>query len=182
MVTSVVGQGLRDRARVPNLRGGWDRADARGWRICVPSSGGGWRVAGKTPIGRIGLTPEVGGPLSRPNHVLTDVAMRTAYAWHERDEFRRLVTAYRRCAEDRAIGRMARGLGKAVETIVRLIEEGADDQVMLSAADSLIDKLLDVRNHAELGDELRRLEVRLAAEERRSEIGAVQRSEAGRPA
>ena len=41
-----------------------------GWRV---APGGGWRVKARIGSDRIGLTPEVGGPASRPNHALTDV-------------------------------------------------------------------------------------------------------------
>ena len=52
------------------------------------------------------------------------VLRRTAYAWYKRAEFQRLVAEYRRRAEDRALGRIAKDLDKAVEKIVELIEGG----------------------------------------------------------
>jgi hypothetical protein len=93
------------------------------------------------------------------------VATRTAYAWYRQESFRRLVAEYRRRAEERAIGEMAKGLGKAVAKVVQLIEEGSDDHVKLSAAETLIDKMLQVQGRAELKAEIRRLDERLAAQE-----------------
>ncbi len=107
------------------------------------------------------------------------VATRTGYDWFTRDEFQRLVTAYRRRAEEQAIGRMAKNLGKAVNKVVQLIEEGLDDHVKLAAAEVLIDKLLVVRGHAELEAELRRLDERLEAQEDRRESGAEKPPGAG---
>jgi hypothetical protein len=60
---------------------------------------------------------------------------------------------------------MAKGLGKAVAKVVQLIEEGSDDHVKLSAAETLIDKMLQVQGRAELKAEIRRLDERLAAQE-----------------
>ena len=110
------------------------------------------------------------------------VATRTAYTWHKRDAFQRLVGAYRRRAEDRAIGKMAKNLGKAIAKMIQLIEEGRDDRIKLSAAETLIDKLLQFQCHAELGDEIRQLNERLAAQEKRREIGPEKPLGAGRPA
>ena len=95
------------------------------------------------------------------------VAPRTAYAWYKREEFRRLVARYRRRVEERAVGRMARNFGRAVAKVVQLIEEGVNDHIKLSAAEILIDKLLYMQKHAELKQEIRRLEERLAARESR---------------
>jgi hypothetical protein len=107
---------------------------------------------------------------------------RTAYAWSQRAVLQRLVAEYVRRAEDRAIGQMARSLGRAVEKIVELIEAGLDDGVQLSAAQTLIDKLVHVQGHAELQAELRRLDGRLSAEEKRDASGPGRPAGASRPA
>jgi hypothetical protein len=99
------------------------------------------------------------------------VSASTAYQWSKSAPFKRLVEEYRRRALDRAIGRMARGLGKAVEKITELIEAGQTDAVKLSAAKTLVDKLIDVQNHAELRADLRRLDERLGREEERRASG-----------
>ncbi len=96
-----------------------------------------------------------------------EVARGTAYHWYRTDAFRQLVDEFRRRAVDRAIGKMAKNIGKAVEKIVKLVEDGESQAIQLSAAKSLIDKLVHVQNHAEMKDELRRLDDRLAAQEQR---------------
>ena len=53
----------------------------------------------------------------------------TAWRWRRVEAFRRRVEALRRRAADRAIGRMARHFGKAVEATGRLVERGEDDRV-----------------------------------------------------
>jgi hypothetical protein len=110
------------------------------------------------------------------------VKPRTAYSWCQREAFQRLVQRYRRRAEDRAIGMMAQGLDRAVERIVQLIEKGRSDAVTLSAAKTLIDKLLVVQSHAERNDEVRQLDERLKAQEKRRETGPGDLSGTGRPA
>jgi hypothetical protein len=92
-------------------------------------------------------------------------ARTTGYKWYAQPEFRRMVEEYRRRAVDRAIGKMARSLGKAVAKIVELIEQAQTDAVKLAAAKALVEKLIDVQDHAELQADLRRLEERLAAAE-----------------
>jgi hypothetical protein len=94
-----------------------------------------------------------------------NVARTTGYKWYATDEFRRMVDEYRRRAVDRAIGKMAVSLGKAVETMVELIERGQTDVVKLAAAKALVDRLIDVQNHAELKADLRHLDERLEAQE-----------------
>jgi hypothetical protein len=89
------------------------------------------------------------------------VCLKTACTWSGSDAFRREVAAHRRRAADRAIGRMARHLGKAVGKIDRLIEQGRDDGAKLAAAGSLVGKVLDDRGHAELKARLRRLGERI---------------------
>ena len=95
------------------------------------------------------------------------VPVRTAYHWYKKDQFKQLVNEYRRRAVDRAIGKMAKNLAKAVSTIVRLIEEGQNDNVKLSAAKTLIDKLIDVESHSELKTELQQINERLTVQEKR---------------
>ncbi len=96
-----------------------------------------------------------------------EVARGTAYQWRRNEAFERLVAEFRRRAVDRAIGKMTKNLGKAVEKIVELVEGGESQAVQLSAAKSLIDKLVHVQGHTAVNDELRRLDERLAAEEKR---------------
>jgi hypothetical protein len=97
------------------------------------------------------------------------VARTTGYKWYAQPGFREMVGEYRRRAVDRAIGKMAKGLGKAVAKIVELIEKGQTDVVKLAAAKALVDRLIDVQNHAELQADLRRLREQLGAEERERE-------------
>jgi hypothetical protein len=89
------------------------------------------------------------------------VARQTAYKWYATDEFRRMVEEYRSRAVDRAIGQMARGLGKAVGKMVELIDRAQTDAVKLAAAKALIDKLIEVQEHANLKADVRRLSERL---------------------
>jgi hypothetical protein len=91
----------------------------------------------------------------------------TAYRWYRSPEIKAKVAEYRRRAVDRAIGRMAKNLGKAVSRIIDLIETGQTDAVKLSAAKTLVDKLIAVQNHAELTAELKDLNKRLAVQEAR---------------
>jgi hypothetical protein len=91
----------------------------------------------------------------------------TAFDWRRKVEFRQLVEKCRRRAVDRSIGKMAKNLSKAVTKIVRLIEAGKSESVQLSAAKTLIDKLLHVQNHTVLKHELQQLDERLTAEEQR---------------
>jgi hypothetical protein len=95
------------------------------------------------------------------------VGVTTGYRWYKREEVRRLVDEYRARVVDRAIGRMARSLGKAVKKIVDLIETAQTDAVKLAAAKALVEKLIDVQNHAELRAELKRLDQRLESQEER---------------
>ncbi len=95
----------------------------------------------------------------------------TGYRWYRDEEVRRLIEEYRGRAVDRAIGKIARNLGKAVEKIVALIEEGQTDAVKLGAAKALVEKLIDVQNRAEFRAELKRLDERLRAEEERRACG-----------
>jgi hypothetical protein len=113
---------------------------------------------------------------------VSGVKRKTAYNWCRREAFQRLVQKYRRRAEKRAIGIMERALDQAVERVVQLIEEGGSDAIKLSAAQTLIDKLLVVQSHAEQTDELRRLDERLKAQETRRETRPGDFAGAGRPA
>ncbi len=70
---------------------------------------------------------------------------------------------------DRAIGKMSESLGKAVEKIIELIEQGQTDVVKLAAAKALVDRLIDLQNHADLRADLRRLDERLEAQEQREQ-------------
>jgi hypothetical protein len=92
-----------------------------------------------------------------------------------------LVKRYCRRAVDRAIGKLARNLSKAVGEIVDLVEQGQNDNVKLSAAKTLIDKLVDVQSHAELKAELRQLNERLPAREERGASDSPTSAGAGRP-
>jgi hypothetical protein len=104
------------------------------------------------------------------------VRLDTGYRWYRDEECRQMVEEYRTRAVDLAIGKMARSLGAAVEKIVKLIEEGDTDNVKLSAAKTLVDKLIAVQNHAELKSDLKRLDERLGAqEERRARATATTR-------
>ena len=96
-----------------------------------------------------------------------NVAKGTAYGWYRSGAFKQLVAEFRRRAVDRAIGKMAKNLGKAVGKIVKLIEEGESQSIQLSAAKSLIDKLVFIQDHTEVQDELRRLDERIATQEER---------------
>jgi hypothetical protein len=102
--------------------------------------------------------------------------LETGYRWYKDDDCRRMVAEYRTRAVDLAIGEMAQSLGKAVKKIIHLIEEGETDGVKLSAARTLVDKLIAVQNHAELKSDLKRLDERLGAqEERRARATATTR-------
>jgi hypothetical protein len=80
-----------------------------------------------------------------------------AYDWYGAPWFQQLVQTHRRRAVDRAIGQMERSFSKAVETVVRLVDKGANDAVKLAASQALIDMLLGVSSQAQLLAELRRL-------------------------
>jgi hypothetical protein len=95
------------------------------------------------------------------------VTTRTGNRWYKEEAVRRMVEEYRGRAVDRVIGKMARSLGKAVAKIVELIETGQTDAVKLAAAKALVEKLIDVQNHAELRAELKRLDERLESQEER---------------
>jgi hypothetical protein len=110
------------------------------------------------------------------------VSRTAAYRWYRSDAFKRMVEEYRRRAVDRAIGRMAKSLGKAVEKIIHLIEQGQTDAVKLSAAKALVDKLIVVQNHAELTADLRRLNQRLEDQEKRRARGNPKDPGQARPA
>jgi ABC-type uncharacterized transport system ATPase component len=90
-----------------------------------------------------------------------NIARQTGYKWYATDEFRRMVEEYRRRAVDRAIGKMARSLEKAVEKMVELIERGQTDAVKLAAAKTLVDKLIEIQEHADLKADMARLSERL---------------------
>jgi hypothetical protein len=89
------------------------------------------------------------------------VPRRTAYRWCGSAWFQRLVARYRRPTVDRAVGRMASHMTRAVETIDRLVERGETDAVKLSAARVVITSLLDIGGHAEVSAEIRRLSDRI---------------------
>jgi hypothetical protein len=91
----------------------------------------------------------------------------TGRRWYRDESVRRLVDEYRGRAVDRAIGKMAGSLGKAVAKIIALIDAGQTDAVKLAAAKALVEKLIDVQNHAELRAELKRLDARLESQEER---------------
>jgi hypothetical protein len=95
------------------------------------------------------------------------VSLGTGLRWYRDESVRRLVEEYRNRVVDRAIGKMARGLGKAVKKLIELIETAQTDAVKLAAAKALVEKLIDVQNHAELRVELKRLDERLASQEER---------------
>jgi hypothetical protein len=135
----------------------------------------------KNSINRFALWVAGGGKVSAwcKEH---GVSAKTGYRWYKDDECQRMVEEYRRRAVDRAIGRMARSLGKAVEKIVDLISNGQTDAVKLSAAKALVEKLIDVQNHAELKSDLRRLDDRLDAQEKRRASGTAKAPKSGRPA
>jgi hypothetical protein len=135
----------------------------------------------QTRSGPLALWVAAGGQISTWCHD-HGIPRGTAYDWSKRAEFRRMVEDYRRRAVDRAIGKMARQLIKAVEMIVHLIEQGQKDSIKLAAARILIDKLLDVQCHAELKAELRQLNDRLAVQEERDAQRAETPAGADRPA
>ncbi len=106
----------------------------------------------------------------------------TVHDWQRRDTFQQIVAEVRSRAVDHSIGKMAKNLGAAVERIVTLVEEAESQSLQLTAAKTLIDKLLLVQNHAELRNELRQLEERLTVQEERRGVGLPRSRGAGRPA
>ncbi len=94
------------------------------------------------------------------------IPLRTAYNWHETKEFKLLVEEYRDRAIDAAIGRMADNLSNAVEYIVKLVDEGTSETVRLSAAKTVIDKLVHVQNHLKLKAEIAEIDRRLTVQEK----------------
>jgi hypothetical protein len=105
----------------------------------------------------------------------------TGRRWYRDESVRRLIEEYRNRVVDRAIGQMARGLGKAVKKMIELIEKGRTDAVKLGAAKALIEKLIDVQNHAELRAELKRLDQRLESQEQRRRARKFEAPETGSP-
>jgi hypothetical protein len=91
------------------------------------------------------------------------VPRRTCYDWSRRPEFQDKVEAIRRRTVDRAVGRMTRSLHRAVKKIEDLVEQGENDHVRLAAARTLIDKMLDVKGHAEFERQIAELRARIAS-------------------
>ncbi len=86
--------------------------------------------------------------------------------------FQRLVVEYRRRAEDRAIGMMARTWIRPSREVIQLIEKGLDEPSSCRPPKVLIDKLLaHPEPRSSQVDELRQLDERVTAREKRRETG-----------
>jgi hypothetical protein len=92
------------------------------------------------------------------------VAERTAYAWAARPECKARVAELRAALIDRAVGRLARGAGKAVKALEAIIgpSSAAPDAVRVAAAKAILASLIDVRTHAELERRIDEMEKRLS--------------------
>jgi hypothetical protein len=85
------------------------------------------------------------------------VGERTAHHWLEDDRFRAYASTLRGRLLDEAVGRLSGAAVAAVDVLHGLLADPSGT-VRLRAALGIIDALVKVREHAELGDRVARLE------------------------
>ena len=88
--------------------------------------------------------------------------VRTVGNWARLPECKALITSIRRDVTDRVVGKLTRSALSAVTIIHTLAEKGENESTRLSAARTIIDKLLDVSSHVASSEALAALQARIA--------------------
>jgi hypothetical protein len=86
------------------------------------------------------------------------IAIRTAYEWHRRPEFKRTVERYRRRYLDRALGLLARGAAKSAAVVARLADKAESEATQLQAARANLADLMSVWRFAEFEGRMAEIE------------------------
>jgi len=90
-----------------------------------------------------------------------NIPLRTAYEWYRRPEFTGQVEEFRRRFFDRALGQMARSVGKAVAEIVKLSTTADSESVRLQAARAVVADLMVMSDYAGLDKRIADVEKQL---------------------
>lgn len=101
------------------------------------------------------------------------VARRTAYEWSRSKEVRRRVSALRRRALDRAVGKLTRGALSAADVLLKLAT-GEEQQagVRLQAARAILADLASLSDFAKMERRMARIERRLDERDDKQPAGA----------
>ena len=86
---------------------------------------------------------------------------RTVRNWARLPECKLAVERHRRQIVDRAIGKLTRHTLAAVDVLAKLMKDGENGSIQLSAAKSILTSLMDVENHAAMMKTVNDLATRL---------------------
>jgi hypothetical protein len=89
------------------------------------------------------------------------VPLPTAYRWSRTDEFRARVRELRQQMTDRVLGSLADAGVAAVDEIRRIMREGTQDPVRLSAARAILSEIVAYTEHSDTEARLAELEARV---------------------
>jgi hypothetical protein len=89
------------------------------------------------------------------------VNVRTARRWARSDPVKRRVAEIRRRVLEETVGHLSEGARDAALTLRVLIQQSESEGVKLSAARTILDKLIEIENHAALAERIAALEARL---------------------
>jgi len=89
------------------------------------------------------------------------VPVRTCYDWTKTKEYKLAVQQVRRCARDRAVGRLARNHTKAFDRITRLAKTAKNESVRLQAARAALMGFMAVRERVDNKEQMTDIERRL---------------------
>jgi hypothetical protein len=88
---------------------------------------------------------------------------KTARTWARLPAFKAMVRHHRTQIVDRTIGQLVKHSTAAVTAIAKLVETGENGSVKLAAAKAILEKMLDLRSHAETLEKFEELQSRLNA-------------------
>lgn len=103
-----------------------------------------------------------------------DVLPRTARNWGRLPEVRAATERHRQRIVDQVVGKLVRHAMKAVDQLARLATEGDNDGIRLNAAKALLDKLIEVQNHAATMREIGEINNRLDTLEKATNASPTQ--------
>jgi hypothetical protein len=113
-------------------------------------------------VGRLAVMVASGHTVTSAAKAL-GVIPRTAQNWARQAPFKDAVDRHRSRLVDSILGKLTRNSTKAVDVIARLMTNGENGSVKLAAARAMLDKLIEVENHAATKQQVAELKCRLSA-------------------
>jgi uncharacterized protein (UPF0147 family) len=113
-------------------------------------------------VGRLAVLVASGHTVTGAAKALS-VIPRTAQNWARQPAFKAAVSRHQKRISDSTLARLIRHSAKAVNVIAKLMTTGENGTVKLSAARTMLDKMIEVRNHAQTAEQVAELAARIAS-------------------